>query len=121
MFRKLARDRRGAVLVEYGLVVAGVALVSAAAISVFGHKTNDLIATSAAILPGAHADDNAPILSAKIIETTQNADGVIVLDAASAAAGGIRLDTNLGLVAPGGTEDDSIIGTLVVEVEEPTP
>jgi Flp pilus assembly pilin Flp len=59
MLRKMFRNKKGQGLVEYGLIIAGVALICAAAISVFGHKTNDLIAAVAAILPGAHADDNA--------------------------------------------------------------
>lgn len=111
--RKLSRDRRGAVLVEYGLVVAGVALVAVAAISVFGHKTNDLIATSAAILPGAHADDNGPIVSGKIVETTGAADGPISVDLAGIgdATDTSRLATNYGF-----SEED--LEALVVEVGE---
>jgi len=70
--RNLGRTarRRGAALVEYGLLVAGVALVTAAAVSIFGHKTNDMIGAIAAVLPGAHTDDNGPILSGHMIETT---------------------------------------------------
>ena len=63
------QKRRGAVLVEYALLIAGVALISAAAVSLFGHKTSDLIATVAAVLPGAHVDDNAPVMSGHLIET----------------------------------------------------
>jgi len=86
MFMKLIRERKGAALVEYGLLIAGVALISAAAVSTFGHKTNDLVATVAAVLPGAHADDNGAILSGKLIETT-------VAVAGSAAGTGIALDS----------------------------
>ena len=51
-FRRLVRDKKGQGLVEYGLLIAGVALISAAAVSVFGHKTDHLISAVAAVLPG---------------------------------------------------------------------
>ena len=54
---------------EYGLLIAGVALISSAGVSIFGHKTNDLVSSVAAVLPGAHADDNGPLVSGKLIET----------------------------------------------------
>src|SRR5438309_457384 len=73
------KKRRGAALVEYALLIAGVALVCAAAVSIFGHKTNDMIAGTAGVLPGAHVDDNAPIVSGHIIETAPNANGAIAL------------------------------------------
>jgi len=87
MLKRLLRSKKGAALVEYGLLIAGVALVSAAAVSIFGHKTNELIAGIASVLPGAHADDNAPISSGQLIETdnTQDTDGDGVNE--------IRLDT----------------------------
>jgi pilus assembly protein Flp/PilA len=93
------RRRRGAALVEYGLIVAGVTLVTAAAVAIFGHKTNDLIASVAAILPGAHADDNAPIASGKIIETTAASTGTIEVDVAGIVANNdtARLGNNLGV------------------------
>ena len=70
MLKKLFRSRKGAALIEYGLLIAGVALISAVGVSVFGHKTSDLISTVAAVIPGAHTDDNNPIVSGKLIETT---------------------------------------------------
>lgn len=61
--RKFFNNKKGQGLVEYGLIIAGVALICAAAISVFGHKTSDLLAATAAILPGAHAETSvAPTL-----------------------------------------------------------
>lgn len=102
--------RKGAALVEYGLLVAGITVVSAAALSIFGHKTSDLLALSAAILPGAHADDNAPIVAGKVIETTSDADGNLVLDTNGIATNGAnnsRLGDNLGID----------VTTLVVEAE----
>lgn len=80
----LLRDRKGQGLVEYGILIGGVAIVCIAAVSIFGHKTNDLIATVAAVLPGAHADDNAPITSGKLVQTTTNGTtGALVLDAST--------------------------------------
>jgi Flp pilus assembly pilin Flp len=98
MLVRLLKNRRGAALVEYALLVAGVALISAAAVSVFGHKTSDMIATVATVLPGAHADDNNPIASGHLIETAPNADGSIALDPAGVLAGNNtqRLNENLG-------------------------
>lgn len=117
---RLARDRRGAALIEYGLLISGVALITAAAVSVFGHKTNDLVSATAAILPGAHADDNGPIFSGKLIETTDDA-GAIVVDVdtiATTAAATSRLEANL-LGADDGSEATGI-EALVLE-ELPTP
>jgi len=83
------RRRKGAALVEYSLLVAGIALIGAASVATFGHKTNDMIGAVAAVLPGAHVDDNNPILSGKIIETSAAAAGV---DSAGDPATGIGLD-----------------------------
>jgi len=91
------RKTRGAALVEYGLLVAGVALISTAAVAVLGHKTSDLVGMVASVLPGAHADDNAPIVSGKIVET-----------AFDATAGGITL--NIGTTLGTGTRDGTILG-----------
>jgi len=66
------KDRKGQGLVEYALIIAGVALIGVVGISMFGHKTADLIGTVAAILPGAHTDDNAPITAGHLIETDNN-------------------------------------------------
>lgn len=106
--RKL-RQKAGAAMVEYGMLVAGIALVAAAATSVLGHKTNDLVATVAAVLPGVHADDNGTMATGRLIETTEAADGPIALDAPTILANvdSERLGNNLGITA---LED------LVVEV-----
>lgn len=108
-------------MVEYALLIAGVVLVSAAATAIFGHKTSDLIAGVAAVLPGAHEDDNAPIVSGKVIETAANADGNLTLDMATiagAASGTERLGYNLGL--PTGETTPGALSALVVEVEPQT-
>ncbi len=105
MLVRLLKSKKGAALVEYGLLIAGVALVSAAAVSIFGHKTNDLISGIASVLPGAHADDNAPINSGRLLETEatvdSDGDGIaeIRLDTAGIANASDtkRLRTNLGI------------------------
>ncbi|WP_286763473.1 MULTISPECIES: Flp family type IVb pilin [Rhodopirellula] len=110
--RKFLNNKKGQGLVEYGLIIAGVALICAAAISVFGHKTSDLIGATAAILPGAHDDDNGPITSGKLIETTTDGTtGAIEVDAATIATGGERLGQNVGLDTP------TDFGGLVLEAE----
>ena len=105
MLKKLFRCKKGAALLEYSLLAAGVSLIAAAGISIFGHKTNDLISSVAAILPGAHEDDNGPIASGKLIETTSATAGTIALDANTIATnpGTPRLANNLG-VAPADLE-----------------
>ncbi|MFG0320580.1 MAG: hypothetical protein ACF8XB_25130 [Planctomycetota bacterium JB042] len=109
---KFLQKRRGAALVEYGLLIAGVALIAAAAVSIFGHKTSDMMSAVAAVLPGAHDDDAGPIVSGKIIDTTKDADGNIILDVQSAADGTNTLGDNTGLTTPDLGE------TLVVEAGE---
>jgi Flp pilus assembly pilin Flp len=102
----LLKNKKGAAMVEYALLVAGVALIGAAAIAVFGHKTTDMIAMTAAVLPGAHADDNGPIVSGKIIETAPGATNAntdpaaIGLDITTilGSNGQVRLGNNLGTV-----------------------
>lgn len=117
MLRKLIKDKKGQGLVEYGLIIAGVALICAAAVSVFGHKTSDLISAVATVLPGAHEDDNAALTSGKLIETTPGAAGTpIQLDAATITAnsGTARLENNvLGLGSAAGAGTD--FGGLIVE------
>ena len=98
------RRQKGAALVEYGLLVAGVALVATAAVAIFGTKTSDLIASIATVLPGAHEVDNGPITSGQLVETTdgQNANpnnSPIELDInkISTNSGTTRLGDNLGM------------------------
>lgn len=108
------KSKKGAAMVEYGLLVAGVTLVAVAALAVFGHKTSDLYAATAAIIPGAHADDNGPIASGKLIETTAGVDATtpITLDAGAIAANSAteRLGENLGLATAPNT-----LSALVLE------
>ena len=85
--RKLIRNRKGQGLVEYALIIAGVALISAVGISLFGHKVSDMIGAVATVLPGAHTGDNGPISSGHLIETTDASGGAIGLDVPGILAG----------------------------------
>lgn len=115
--RKMLRNKKGQGLVEYGLIIAGVALICAAAVSVFGHKTNDLISAVTTILPGAHADDNGPMLSGKLIETTGADDGAITLDAATIAGNSetARLGNNVLGADPSTSAEGDGFGGLILE------
>ena len=118
--RRLSRDDKGAALVEYALIIAGVALIAAATISLFGHKTNDMLATATAVLPGAHVEDNAPIVSGKVIETSPNAPG---LDQGN-SANGIGLDVNAIQQSQGTSRlandvgSDGTLTSLVLEAQK---
>jgi len=69
--RKLFSNKKGQGLVEYGILVGGIALVALAATAILGHKTTDLIGTVAAALPGAHSDDAGAIVSGRLVNVTQ--------------------------------------------------
>jgi Flp pilus assembly pilin Flp len=93
--RKLIRNRKGQGLVEYALIIAGVALIGIVGITMFGHKVADLIGTVAMILPGAHTDDNAPIVAGHLIETDNNGPS-------NGGAGSIEINLN-GVTADNGS------------------
>jgi Flp pilus assembly pilin Flp len=111
---KNRRRRKGAALVEYALLLAGVALVALAAVAIFGHKTSDMIAATATVLPGAHADDNSPIVSGKLVETAPNADGNIALDVATILVNSDGTKSRLGDNILGAGSGDGF-GGLVAE------
>ncbi len=113
MLRKFFGNKKGQGLVEYGLIIAGVALICAAAISIFGHKTSDLIAAVATVLPGAHADDNGPMVSGKLIETTEAVDGAIELDIQTIATNDDTYRLGNNVTNATGAADD--FGGLIVE------
>jgi Flp pilus assembly pilin Flp len=77
--KNVKSTKRGAALVEYALIVAGVALVSLVAVAVFGGKVGKLMGVSAAVVPGATEDDNGTIVSGKVARVS-NDGGVITLD-----------------------------------------
>lgn len=116
--RRIFRQNKGAALVEYALIIAGVALIGAAAVSLFGHKVSDMLGTAAAVLPGAHADDNAPVVSGKVIETSPNAQGT---DAGGNSQQGVGLDVNKITQSNGkqrlsdGVGGDGAVSSLVLE------
>ena len=116
LFRFLLKSRKGAALVEYGLLIGGVALIGAGAVSIFGHKTSDIIGTVAAVLPGAHTDDNLPMLSGHLIETTTSngADskagiGIDFAGIATSFTNTDRLGLNVGGQAAGGNGVDGLV------------
>jgi Flp pilus assembly pilin Flp len=113
LLKRLLKNKRGAALVEYGLLVGGIALISAGAVSLFGHKTSDIIGTVAAILPGAHNADNGPITSGHLIETTSAGSGPIGVDFAG-IAGTSNID-RLGLNVAGNGASTNGLGGLIVE------
>lgn len=89
-------QKRGAALVEYGLIIAGVALVAVAAISIFGKKTGGIIAATARVLPGADAEDNKLISVGQIVGTT-DVDGSLQVDSSGLDGGAHTIQDNLGL------------------------
>jgi len=101
LIQQSRRQKRGAALVEYGLIVAGVALVAAAAVSVFGHKTAGMIGASAALLPGTTEQENGAIAVGEIIDT-HKVGNKIELD----TTGENSIGQNLGL-------SDTQMGELV--------
>jgi Flp pilus assembly pilin Flp len=72
--------RKGQAMVEYALLVVCIAVVGAVAVSMLGHKTADNLAIAAAIMPGAHTDDNNPIQTSQVMPTSIGSDGSIVID-----------------------------------------
>jgi pilus assembly protein Flp/PilA len=97
LFVRLRRDQKGAALVEYALLVAGIALISIVAVSVLGHKTQNMIGAIATILPGAHADDNGSLVAGRLVETkVVNGQQVLDVDAIAQNAGTARLGNSVG-------------------------
>jgi pilus assembly protein Flp/PilA len=102
--------RKGSVLVEYALLIAGIALVSVVAVAVLGHKIQHGIGVQAAILPSAHADDNKPIQHFHSIPF-HDQGGKLVLNATELAnpAGVDRLQGILGPTNGPGTGGELLI------------
>jgi pilus assembly protein Flp/PilA len=96
---RIRGDKKGAAMVEYAILVAGIALVSLVAVSLLGHKVNDMFSSIASILPGAHAGDNGPLVSGNLVEAAPDANGNITLDTKTIVAnnGTERLGNNLGV------------------------
>ena len=69
------KARRGQGLVEYIIIVASVALIALVSVSIFGHKVADQYAIGAGMLPGAHVEDNAPIVTGEFAAFTDDGNG----------------------------------------------
>ena len=103
--RRMLRDRRGAALAEYGLLVAGITLVSLVAVSLLGSKVGGLVGSVASMLPGADPSQNAATTVGQLVETeTTDLDGdgmlEVTLDATGIAHDGqgtSRIGKNLGI------------------------
>jgi len=80
LLKSLRKTRKGQAMVEYALLVVCIAVVGAVAVSMLGHKTQETMAIAAAIMPGAHADDNAPIAEANVVPHKVDQNGNLVLD-----------------------------------------
>jgi Flp pilus assembly pilin Flp len=103
------RDRKGQALVEYALLVAGIALISCAAVSVLGYKTSGLIAAMAAVMPGAESSSNGPISSGHLIETTPGTTLTgIALDV-------VQINTDSGTPNVLGVDANGQFGKLVLD------
>ena len=112
-------NRRGQGLVEYIIIVAAVAMISLVAVSVFGHKVADQYAIGAGMLPGAHSEDNAPILTGSFAGTDEDATGNIIGNGQVSWAGitSAAVDGSEGLAnnvvvagtAVGATEGDAFV------------
>ncbi len=113
--RSAARpSRSGDVLVEYAIVVAGIVLVSLAAVSVLSARVGGLVGVSARTgMPGAHPNDNGPIGTNFLVELdTGNGlalDFQGILDRSDGTIG--RLDEAFGVDPPDTPFDDSLINT----------
>ena len=98
---KSRRRRRGSVLVEYGLLIAGVALACVVAIGLLGRKTSDMLGVVAATIPGAHAEDDKPIRASDIIPLDTHGQE-IQLDASKLVQKDGGIDRLENLLGPGG-------------------
>jgi pilus assembly protein Flp/PilA len=99
---KTRAKRRGSILVEYGLLIAGVTLVCVVSLAVLGGKTADQFGIMAAIMPGAHAADNAPVSGGILIPFVPDATGRLVIDNTQLVNTNGTLDRMRGLIGPGG-------------------
>ena len=111
MSRKVRKlHRKGQALVEYTIILAAVALIALGTISLLGHKTTDMLGTLTAVLPGAHNNDNGPIIAGELVPTSvqdNNGNAAIGIDPTKATTSE-ALNQN---VFGGGTADS----TLVIE------
>lgn len=95
LFRASRKKRRGQGLVEYIFIVAAVAFIALVALSHFGHKVADQYAIGAGMLPGAHAEDNAAIVTGHFA--------------------GTEGDETTGLTGSGEVGWDAVNGSVVIQ------
>lgn len=92
--------RKGQALVEYALLLAGIALVCVVAVCVLGDKTSDVIGVMAAVLPGGQADDNKPISTFSTIPLDRSGSAITLKTADLVSSGGT--DRMAEFLGPGG-------------------
>lgn len=98
IIRNVLRNNKGQSLVEYGILVGAIAVVCLAATAILGHKVNDLIGTSAALLPAAHAEDAGPIFSGTLVNTDNSSGSVRLSSVPGTFSGNLGINGANGLV-----------------------
>ena len=91
------KKRKGSVFIEYALLIGAVTLIAVLAFSILGHKTNDIVATGAALLPGAHADDDVTFTSGELVEFTHTNGDARVDTTNIGGPNSNRLGDNIGV------------------------
>jgi len=115
LYRPL-RKRKGQGLVEYALLVGGIALIGATAVSLIGHKTSDILGLVAVVLPGAHFGDNAPIESGHLIDTnTVGTNGSIAIDTAAILSQNGQDRLGNAVFGPQSVAAGNGVGGLIIE------
>jgi hypothetical protein len=91
------RKQKGSVFIEYALLIGAITLIAILAFSILGHKTNDIVATGAALLPGAHQEDDVTFVSGELVEHTHNGGDAVVDTSEIGGANSERLGDNVGV------------------------
>ncbi len=100
--RRFLKNKKGAAMVEYTLLVAAVFLTGIVAFTVFGKKVADVTAVSAGILPGALSTDNKPVDTNTLFEIDTSGTN-IVLDTTGMAVSNTGTDRYADLLGTGGS------------------
>jgi hypothetical protein len=87
--------RKGQALVEYALLLAGIALVCTVAVAVLGKKTADVIGVMAAVMPGTQSTDNVPINTLPIL-SVKPVNGTLMLDTSNLGNGSDQMAAIFG-------------------------
>lgn len=72
MLKRMLKNKKGQGLVEYALLIAGVALVGTIGVTMVGLKTNEMISAVAATLPGPNPESNRNIRTGALLEVKQD-------------------------------------------------